>query len=53
MSQEHAWTYYYIIFGGALVFDFFNVGIVVFFLGLGIDEGENYVEEGASYASSG
>ena len=31
MSQEHAWTYYSIIFGGALVFDFFDVGIVVLF----------------------
>ena len=31
LSEEHAWTYYSIIFGGALVFDFFDVGIVVLF----------------------
>jgi hypothetical protein len=29
LSQEHAWTFYSIIFGGALVFDFFNVSIVL------------------------
>jgi len=29
MEQAHAWTFYSIIFGGALVFDFFNVGLVV------------------------
>lgn len=27
-SEEDAWTYYAIIFGGALVFDFFNVALV-------------------------
>lgn len=29
MSQANAWTFYSIIFGGPLVFDFFNVGLVV------------------------
>ena len=29
MSEARAWTYYAIIFGGALVFDFFDVGITV------------------------
>jgi hypothetical protein len=29
MDQAHAWTFYSIIFSGALVFDFFNVGLVV------------------------
>jgi hypothetical protein len=28
-SEAQAWTFYAIIFGGALVFDFFNVGLVV------------------------
>ena len=28
VSKEEAWTYYAIIFGGALVFDFFNVALV-------------------------
>ena len=31
MSEEYAWTFYSIISGGALVFDFFDVGIVVLF----------------------
>lgn len=31
MAQADAWTFYSIIFGGALVFDFFNVGLVVLF----------------------
>lgn len=31
LSEERAWTYYSIIFGGALVFDFFDVGIVALF----------------------
>lgn len=31
LTQEHAWTFYSIIFGGALVFDFFNVSLVLFF----------------------
>lgn len=29
LPQAHAWTFYSVIFGGALVFDFFNVGLVV------------------------
>jgi len=29
LSGEHAWTYYSIIFGGALVFDFFDVLLVL------------------------
>lgn len=29
MAEADAWTFYSIIFGGALVFDFFNVGLVV------------------------
>ncbi len=29
MAQADAWKFYSIIFGGALVFDFFNVGFVV------------------------
>jgi hypothetical protein len=29
MTAENAWTYHSIIFGGALVFDFFNVGLVL------------------------
>jgi hypothetical protein len=29
MEQAHAWTFYSIIFSGALVFHFFNVGLVV------------------------
>ena len=28
VSEEDAWTYYAIIFGGALVFDFFNIALV-------------------------
>jgi len=31
ISEERAWTCYSIIFGGALVFDFFDVGIVALF----------------------
>ena len=30
-SQEDAWKYYSIIFGGALVFDFFDVALVLVF----------------------
>jgi hypothetical protein len=29
MTPENAWSYDSIIFGGALVFDFFNVSLVV------------------------
>ncbi|PQE22578.1 hypothetical protein CJF31_00001505 [Rutstroemia sp. NJR-2017a BVV2] len=29
MTADNAWTYHSIIFGGALVFDFFNVGFVL------------------------
>lgn len=29
MSQEHAWTFYSIIFGGSLVFSFLVVGVVL------------------------
>lgn len=29
MTPENAWSYHSIIFGGALVFDFFNVSLVV------------------------
>jgi hypothetical protein len=29
MTADNAWTYDSIIFGGALVFDFFNVSLVV------------------------
>jgi len=29
MAQAEAWKFYSIIFGGALVFDFFNVSIVL------------------------
>jgi hypothetical protein len=29
MDQAHAWTFYSIMSGGALVFDFFSVGLVV------------------------
>ena len=29
MAQADAWKFYSIIFGGALVFDFFNVGLVL------------------------
>ena len=29
LSKSLAWTYYAIIFGGALVFDFFDVGITL------------------------
>ncbi|CAD6576697.1 MAG: hypothetical protein ASARMPREDX12_007976 [Alectoria sarmentosa] len=29
LSEERAWTFYAIIFGGALVFDFFDVGITL------------------------
>jgi len=29
MAQADAWTFYSVIFGGALVFDFFNVGFIV------------------------
>jgi hypothetical protein len=28
-AEAEAWKFYAIIFGGALVFDFFNVGLVV------------------------
>lgn len=31
LSQERAWTFYAVIFGGALVFDFFDVGITLGF----------------------
>ena len=31
LSDRYAWTYYSVIFGGAVVFDFFNVGLVVLF----------------------
>ena len=31
LSEEHAWTYYSIIFGGSLVFSFFDVGVFVGF----------------------
>jgi hypothetical protein len=29
MTPKNAWSYHSIIFGGALVFDFFNVSLVV------------------------
>jgi uncharacterized membrane protein len=29
IPESTAWTYYAVIFGGALVFDFFDVGITV------------------------
>lgn len=28
-EETKAWTFYAVIFGGALVFDFFNVGLVL------------------------
>ena len=31
LSEERAWTFYAVIFGGALVFDFFDVGITLGF----------------------
>lgn len=29
LSEERAWTLYAVIFGGALVFDFFDVGVTL------------------------
>ena len=29
MTPDNAWRYHSVIFGGALVFDFFNVALVV------------------------
>ncbi|KAI4121439.1 MAG: hypothetical protein LQ338_006360 [Usnochroma carphineum] len=31
MTEEHAWTFYSIIFGGSLVFSFLVVGVVLLF----------------------
>jgi hypothetical protein len=40
MAEANAWTFYSIIFGGALVFDFFNVGLVVLLWAWGIMRGK-------------
>ena len=31
MPEDHAWTFYSIIFGGSLVFSFLVVGVVLLF----------------------